>query len=512
MLCLSFSSRQIQPATLTLTLILLLPQLVLLGHAKDSARRSSPDSDATEAAIALRGGVVESVHDSTDLLVRRANPFRRVTSHGSSLGRISSHGSLASIPEDEELLQDEYDEFGDLISTVHEDDEEAGSIGSNEEPPVWDFEENDQGVVSGDLTADLEALSLNAESVGGVSGAPSNSMPTSPFGRPEWEYQDPNPFADYEAGGDPDPPNAKALGFGAVTCANILPWWPDALPAPFDAVNYYSSLLELCAAEEFGGKHDANLGGVCDPADSPPSFALIKELANPALSMRTALRVHCAVRCRCLGKNRRKNRGKRISLGPKVLIETAGGGYVAILGDPKNRESLQTLTIVAPSERGLQTIGDGSGRRRGSCRNLGVDGSCKLRPEPVARAQYIEALPTPTPGHRLPTPAQLDLGGERCAGSCSSFSKDCRGDGFTKGCGCYMDLSKGEDHFNAVASCWVKPSDIRKSIFGPRGMKRAAPEWACPCNSSYVSEACCLSDLGIVWEPKEMQLGMLKAL
>ncbi|KAI9889781.1 MAG: hypothetical protein M1814_004983 [Vezdaea aestivalis] len=54
---------------------------------------------------------------------------------------------------------------------------------------------------------------------------------------------------------------------------------------------------------------------------------------------------------------------------------------------------------------------------------------------------------------------------------------------------------------------------VRSGLFGRRVETKEEEEgirWGCPCNASYVSEGCCGSESGVLWEGKEMRMGALR--
>ena len=102
-----------------------------------------------------------------------------------------------------------------------------------------------------------------------------------------------------------------------------------------------------------------------------------------------------------------------------------------------------------------------------------------------------------------------------CGGTCDTW-RECAAT-FAGGCKCVVDLTVNMAKvasLGAVFASTCSPALSRvQTHHRPAGRLNGRDEgaqWACPCNSSYVSEECCESESGFVWEDPALKLGVLK--
>lgn len=98
-----------------------------------------------------------------------------------------------------------------------------------------------------------------------------------------------------------------------------------------------------------------------------------------------------------------------------------------------------------------------------------------------------------------------------CGGNCTTQA-DCSAEGVA-GCGCLATSETVGSSLSDVvytAACQVSSNVGVDTIGGAGGrIKRQREHIACPCNVTYVSQACCDAADGRVWESPEAKLGVL---
>jgi hypothetical protein len=85
----------------------------------------------------------------------------------------------------------------------------------------------------------------------------------------------------------------------------------------------------------------------------------------------------------------------------------------------------------------------------------------------------------------------------------------------TRGCGsavCKVRFPSAGKYF-ALGDCINLVSTAAASAAAWSGFGKRSDElghFSCACNASYVSNACCTSETGLIWEPPDLQLGRLE--
>ena len=120
---------------------------------------------------------------------------------------------------------------------------------------------------------------------------------------------------------------------------------------------------------------------------------------------------------------------------------------------------------------------------------------------------------------------QRDKNAEQCSdtcsnyNSCSSNSCECRavrtfsaGEHFYKGICLKSDITNLVGVFLLSAGGFGTGGSVINSLGGKIKREEQEVKWelmGCPCNTTYVSEACCSAPEGLVWEAPELKLGIL---
>ncbi|KAI9679373.1 MAG: hypothetical protein M1817_005395 [Caeruleum heppii] len=222
------------------------------------------------------------------------------------------------------------------------------------------------------------------------------------------------------------------------------------LPAGFTPATFGNSMTIFCGPGFVGCICDENGHLDCIGDDDDDRMNV-----NPALSISDAA-LDCYDRCTC----------------PDIAPDT-----------PTNPPRRPALIDDSDSEsEDIEDLGEGLA-------DLDIDET------PSTDADFDVAQPPPQ--HTRPHPSAVAATGHHCFSStCSSFS-GC-GRGVSGGCRCIVaPASAGIFFFKGI--CAGSPS---KRDVG------AVPD-ACPCNGTYVSEACCGAPDGVVYEGPEKKLGEL---
>ena len=90
-----------------------------------------------------------------------------------------------------------------------------------------------------------------------------------------------------------------------------------------------------------------------------------------------------------------------------------------------------------------------------------------------------------------------------CHGKCSNSYSSC---GSNPNCQCKANPVDG---FGAGNPAFYLSSCVSVQTRLGGKVKRELIDWPCPCNASYVSQACCEAEQGLVWEPRDLKRGVL---
>ncbi|KAI9893723.1 MAG: hypothetical protein M1814_005939 [Vezdaea aestivalis] len=258
----------------------------------------------------------------------------------------------------------------------------------------------------------------------------------------------------------------------------------------------YVTFQALCAAEAFGGREGASMGGVCRAwADEPllvvrVGFEIEEVLADGRIVYDRALDAMCRNHCRC-----------DVRLSPDAARLVAVGGARA----------------------GMEGLGDGKGGTRGD-KSEEVDfrlNGYVYRPKYLngeATRAREKVAPGKKGGKKRCGPFGVVQGKpiwgvcpvEEGEGKCGQFKACGRNDlcgGAESGCGC---VARGLSLVTGVflaATCQLLGSGSSQGLLGGRSVQ--AEESHCVCNSTYVSAACCQATDGLVWEAPNFKMGIL---
>ncbi|KAI9681334.1 MAG: hypothetical protein M1817_002617 [Caeruleum heppii] len=338
-----------------------------------------------------------------------------------------------------------------------------------------------------------------------------------------------------------------------VACDGPMPRFP--LPAPA-SVEDFESLQDLCAVMLSGGDESANAGAYCHRNSDGTSDVNFAEEMTPRLDWAWAgnnflfaatMRYHCWKHCRCANPPAANNRTMTklwAFLASADLIEDSDGSLTINVRE-RDGQPARTLQILPSQPRGK---GPTTG---GTC---GLDGKQFC---PIAfPSRLLGPAPTPTPLRvsssspsppvlppaprvsppvgRVSFPARIDkaIPLPRCGAQCVS-NRDCHSrapsSDTTSECRCVVPSVKaaqiaGVDPVFPVALCLataqmgVKPAGRKRNAETQSGVERLelktvdqvrVEDLVCPCNRTYVSQACCGSAEGMVWEDPRLRLGRL---
>ncbi|KAI9678696.1 MAG: hypothetical protein M1817_005753 [Caeruleum heppii] len=289
---------------------------------------------------------------------------------------------------------------------------------------------------------------------------------------------------------------------------------------------FSSDLTNICAVHLAGGHPNANAGGYCH-RNGRDSDVWFSDDMTPRLEwtwdnfMTSAtIRFHCWRYCTCSNPPDPNNRtvARFWEFVPGfILMETPGGGVSAQPGSssgPSTSGSSRSVPVLPP--------GPASGDRpAGTC---GSDGQqfCDM-PWP---SDVFGPKPVSPPSVRVTTTATSTAARPaQCAAQCVR-NGDCRGIGAPDGCRCVAASveearAQGSDPVFPRALCLLvvqaavhhRPGAAKPGVRGRSVAEATARDdsrgWACACNTTYVSEACCHADTGLVWEPLARKLGRL---
>ncbi|KAI9681287.1 MAG: hypothetical protein M1817_002570 [Caeruleum heppii] len=312
-----------------------------------------------------------------------------------------------------------------------------------------------------------------------------------------------------------------------VSCQGPLPQFP--LPLPAGATNQrggtFRDLQHLCAVQLSGGNLNANAGAYChrngDDVDVWFTDDMTPRLEwtwdNFAASV--MIRYHCWKHCTCSGEAPPENRtlASLWQFLPDFMLEEQPDGSVNVSPTASEGTSGQASTVTIPV---LPARGQKRPRPAGTC---GADGSqfCPMAwPSDVLGPKPVAPPPDQTSTLNADTPAQAP----QCGTECTS-NRACRAPGSPPGCRCVAASvdkarAKGLDPVFPKAFCLIAIQGLvhtRPKQAGAGNAGRSLPDsnqtfseaWACACNQTYVSEGCCGSETGMIWESGEKKLGRL---
>jgi hypothetical protein len=105
--------------------------------------------------------------------------------------------------------------------------------------------------------------------------------------------------------------------------------------------------------------------------------------------------------------------------------------------------------------------------------------------------------------HRRPKHHRLIGSAGKCQGKCSNSYSSCGSD---PSCRCKANPTNG---FGVGNTALYLSTCIPAEVNTGGKVKRQIVNLPCPCNTSYVSQACCGSQQGLVWESPELMMGIL---
>ena len=296
----------------------------------------------------------------------------------------------------------------------------------------------------------------------------------------------------------------------------------------------YGSLLQLCAAAQFGGSVRGNFGGFCHrPRVGGRDVLFSDEFAHPLAFEMSAMVIYCYAKCVCRHGSHVKI--KQIFGG---VLDLSGGQIILRSLDERRRPSL--IVQTEPTEGGpvLLSLHRCALGPQNSCSPLPLDpkidtcksGACVFPPEhnkPKRAPLIININPSTGPGplsgaaktHQRP-PARDRLPEISTAPTCSS-SSTCKGP-CGQACVCrVLDLAAaavqqtGLDRVFDRVGCTLR-SPATLALLSGIGKRATIQEigdelamLACACNSTYVSISCCDVEDGRVWEAPHLKLGRL---
>ena len=262
---------------------------------------------------------------------------------------------------------------------------------------------------------------------------------------------------------------------------------PFAVPRPPTGYQTFANYLTLCAAVR--GKQRSNMGCYCDrpyglvhcdeSRGDPQLWSATTILINADTGQRSWATLFdlCLHVCHC--SSAAKGRAARNETGRfRTTQETSSSETSTTSEGGYNADSDH-----APGSSSGGSLGSSSS-------DLPASSSNNL-PE-SSSSNSSDELAANMPHSPLSSPYQAT-----CASNCST-NAECQG---SKGdCICRTQketyvMGKGIVHF--VAACMI-------SLGGKR-----AEDTPCPCNTTYVSQACCGAENGLVWEDETFKLGEL---
>lgn len=270
------------------------------------------------------------------------------------------------------------------------------------------------------------------------------------------------------------PPNTIGGGFNTIHCVGSLPpadyaGWP-AGRGPWE---FPGGINDFCPYVYIDRR---TLGCVC--------YSLIGgqhsceyDLADPQLWLERSLLSWCVHRCACPGNT------PRVLEAPVKDIDTESVGSCDEFGSCEPGK-VESHNDDAQSE--IEDAGAMSYHRR---TRWGGAWSHQRK-----RKDLISVLSV---GYPLPRSAFGQQSSEqKCLGSCDGYT-------CTNGCQCLATpVSKG---LFMELGCGSLSLGLGRRGLG--GYTKGG--WACPCNSTYVSQACCNAPDRMVWEPLDLQLGRM---
>ncbi|KAI9893594.1 MAG: hypothetical protein M1814_006390 [Vezdaea aestivalis] len=255
-----------------------------------------------------------------------------------------------------------------------------------------------------------------------------------------------------------------------VSVSNVLQRLADGseiLPNGILATQYFN-WTSFCAAVEFGGLPESNMGGVCVTVtkngvtsrrlafNNHPREAQLYGFADPRLLFMGRAMAYCVLNCLCVGQR-------------------DAGGQV---GQPR-----AAIRHLSEEEWAKQ-------RRRLERAESGGAFIDRSESESSSTSEEKQSVEKPNRGRRKKTcAARRECEDYRC--------------GPSKESDCFCEVTRvGLSQKFAMVGCAAALFEIGSALSG-----RDVNDWSCPCNASYVSHQCCSSTNGLVWEGASHKLG-----
>ena len=265
--------------------------------------------------------------------------------------------------------------------------------------------------------------------------------------------------------------SAKSLDMPVLVCPYMLPApadWPAMWEELFQP-DRYRTLLQLCS----GQSPLPNTGCQCIDHE------VVCDYIYPSLT------AYCSSRCRCLDHDVQETEQRPTALAAAALPATSatpGLGYYlddSALGDPQSDHSDHGGTV-----------------------HNGLSRNCSANAEPGQGTCSVSDTPSEPASSGVSTPS-------RCLGTCNTVAVGCHAN-----CKCTAFRSSRPTP-RLLGRCGRRPGDKRRRALRRENNTDDADDenyeipYGCPCNTTYVSNACCDSVDGIIYEPTSMKLGEL---
>ncbi|KAI9676056.1 MAG: hypothetical protein M1817_000799 [Caeruleum heppii] len=293
-----------------------------------------------------------------------------------------------------------------------------------------------------------------------------------------------------------------------IECEGPLPEWPAPPPFTWDD---FTDLRSLCATQLSGGNPAANAGGYChrDPLATGGRRVWFADAFTPrldwtftyALGPSLAIRSYCHSQCHCKAPKKKERH-----VGTKVwrFVEefesiTMEGGSMQLYRTGSS--SGDSLLEILPSQTEEQPSS-------GTC---GADGRqfC-VKSWPTALLGPVPRKPPAVRASAVPKPPAPPA---QCGTTCTT-QKECKSTDPNADCACiaptFAEARKaGLDQIFPQASCLVIAAEKFSEGLMGRDVDAQSEEPACVCNSTYISQGCCSSEDGMIWEDGHRKLGKL---
>ncbi len=218
-----------------------------------------------------------------------------------------------------------------------------------------------------------------------------------------------------------------------------------------------------------------------------------------SINVAMAIRSYCHANCRCAIEARRERPAGQLTWQVTEDLETItmAPGPVSLY----RSSSGDSLLEILPNPQFPPSSGTCGVNKRQFC----------VKPWPK---DLLGPIPRRPPRMKVgPPTVAAPTAPTQCGTSCTKQS-DCRPSNGDVDCACiaptFAEARKaGLDPIFSKTSCLVIAAQkISQGLMG-RGLVARSDAPACVCNSTYVSQGCCSSDDGMIWEAAHLKLGSL---